>query len=143
MNRIERAEDFFKRDYSCSQAILAAFGPDYGLDEQTAIKVGRGLGSGMGLGNTCGAVTGAIIALGLYQGDSGEKERDKRYQSYDLIRKFVREFEKRRGSIECRDLLGFDPATKEGLAEIQAKNLFAEVCPKFVKDAAEILEEMI
>jgi C_GCAxxG_C_C family probable redox protein len=64
--KTEVAADRFLSGYNCAQAILYAFGPDLGLDGETALKVATGLGAGMGRrGEVCGAVTGGILALGL------------------------------------------------------------------------------
>jgi len=69
------------------------------------------------------------------------EERNARYRTYDLVREFVKEFERRRGTIVCTDLLnGVDISTPEGREEAERRRLFMEVCPTYVEDAAEILE---
>ena len=69
MTRIEEAVSCLKQGFSCSQAIVAAFAPSLGLDRDTALKIASGFGSGMGrLAETCGAVTGAFMILGLKLG---------------------------------------------------------------------------
>jgi len=121
--------------------MLAGFGELHGLDRSTALKLARAFGSGMGMGRECGAVTGALMILGLkVQEASSEKET--RYRVYDLVKEFVRLFEEKRGTIICKDLLGVDLGTPEGRDKAIKDNLFRTLCPGFVRDAAQILADM-
>jgi C_GCAxxG_C_C family probable redox protein len=121
--------------------MLAGFGELYGLDRSAALKLARAFGSGMGMGRECGAVTGALMILGLkVQEASSEKET--RYRVYDLVRELVRRFEEKRGTIICKDLLGVDLGTPEGRDKAIKDNLFRTLCPGFVRDAAQILDDM-
>jgi len=71
-------------------------------------------------------------------------ERKARYRTYDLVREFVRQFEARHGTAMCRELLkGVDLSTEEGRKGAERQKLFTTVCPDFVKDAAEILDQML
>jgi C_GCAxxG_C_C family probable redox protein len=120
--------------------VLAGFGELYGLDRSTAFKLARAFGSGMGMGRECGAVTGALMIMGLkVQEASSEKET--RFRVYDLVREFVRLFEEKRGTIICKDLLGVDLGTPEGRDKAIKDNLFRTLCPGFVRDAAQILAD--
>jgi len=96
------------------------------------------------LGETCGAVTGAFMVIGLKCGqteDADDKERKKK--TYKLVNEFVEKFNARNGSINCTELLRCDLSTPEGLTRAKEQNLFTTRCPKFVQDAAEILEELL
>jgi len=95
----------------------------------------------MGMGRECGAVTGALMILG-YKVTDAPSEKEARYRAYDLAREFVRLFEKKRGTIICRDLLGVDLGTQEGRDRAIKDNLFRTLCPVFVRDAAQILSQM-
>lgn len=69
MNQSERAVACFKEGFSCSQAVFSTFAPQLGLECELALKVAGLFGGGMGrLGEVCGAVTGALMALGLKYG---------------------------------------------------------------------------
>lgn len=126
---------------NCAQAILSVYGPIYGLDKVTAIKLASCFGAGMGrMGETCGAVTGAFMVLGLTYKHEDPKARDK---AYSLVRLFRDKFVARNGSIRCKDLLGYDIDTEEGMRMIKEKKLTAAICPKIDQDAAEILEEIL
>jgi len=58
-------------------------------------------------------------------------------------REFVNRFEARNGSIMCKELLGCDISTPEGMKIIEDKKLFETLCPKLVQDAAEIIEQIL
>ncbi len=105
--------------------------------------MGRSFGAGMGLGLTCGAVTGAFMVLGCILGEVEEDDRKARYNAYDQSKEFKRRFEARCGTIECKELLGVDLGTAEGFQAAKDRGLFRALCPGFVRDAAEILDEMI
>jgi len=95
------------------------------------------------MAQTCGAVTGAFMVLGLKYGNADIHDKEARERIYGLVREFARRFENRNGSIVCRELLGCDISNPEGAAAAKENGLFASVCPKLVGDAAEILEEMM
>lgn len=141
--RSEEAKALFAQGFLCSQAIVAAFAPSLGLDRDTALKLASGFGGGMGrLAETCGAVTGAFMVLGLKFG-SATTDKQAREAIYALVREFAARFKAIHGSILCRDLLGCNLNTPEGLALAQEKKLFSTVCPPYVETAARILEEML
>jgi C_GCAxxG_C_C family probable redox protein len=121
--------------------MLAGFGELYGLDRPTAFKLGRAFGSGMGMGRECGAVTGAMMILG-FKVQEASSEKETRFKAYDLVKELVRLFEKKHGTIICKDLLRVDVGTPEGRDKAIKDNLFRTLCPGFVRDAAQILADM-
>ena len=121
--------------------MLAGFGELYGLDRSTAFKLARAFGSGMGMGRECGAVTGALMILGL-KIQEAPSEKETRFKVYDQVKEFVRLFEEKRGTILCKDLLGVDLGTREGRDKAIKDNLFRTLCPGFVRDAAQLLADM-
>ena len=144
MKDVESAVSLFKGGFVCSQAILSTYGPGLGLDEETALKLSAGFGGGMGrMGDICGAVTGAFMVIGLKYGNAKAEESEAKEKNYATVREFAGRFGSRNGSIVCRNLLDCDISTAEGLALAREKNLFETICTKLVRDAAEILEELI
>jgi C_GCAxxG_C_C family probable redox protein len=142
-NQTEQAVGYFKGGYACSQAIAATFAPSLGLDREAAMKIASGFGAGMGrMAETCGAVTGAYIVLGLRFGTAttGPETRE---SVYSRVRQFAERFKACNGSLVCRELLGCDLSTPDGAAEARDKGLFVTLCPKYVETAAKILEEML
>ncbi|MHC4727270.1 MAG: C-GCAxxG-C-C family protein [Planctomycetota bacterium] len=139
----EEAVGRFKKGFNCSQAVFDTFSEQLGLDCDTASKVATGFGGGMRMGGTCGAVTGAFMALGLKYGNSTAKDKEGKAITYKKIEEFTKRFKSRNNSVTCRELLNCDISTPEGMKEAQGKGLFSSTCPRMVQDAAEILEEML
>jgi len=143
MSRVQTAVDRFRNGYSCSQAIASTYGEGAGLDHDTAVRIAAGFGGGMGrMAGTCGAVTGALMVLGLKHGSAEADDRQAKEQLYEMVREFARRFQARNQSLLCRDLLGCDISSPEGFERAKQQKLIATICPKLVQDAAEILEEM-
>jgi len=142
MDNVKRAVDLFMGGLNCSQAMLTVFGESYGLEPEMAAKLGRPLGGGMGhLAKTCGAVTACVLVLGMAKDHQDEAEARK--ASHFSVRDFFRRFEALHGTTECKDLLGTDMSTEEGLKKVQEEKLVRKVCPPFVRDAASILEDLL
>lgn len=140
MRKAEEALTRFGQGFSCSQAVLAAYAPELGLDEQAALRIASGFGGGMGcMAQTCGAVTGAFMVLGLKYGPANA-DREAKEAIYARVRQFAERFKARNGSADCRDLLSCDISTPEGLRHARETGLFKQKCPKFVQDACEILD---
>jgi C_GCAxxG_C_C family probable redox protein len=142
MNNVERTVDLFSNGLTCSQAVLSAFGEPYGLDLEMVAKLGRPLGGGMGRsGRTCGAVTAAVLILGLAKDDPDEAEARK--TSFHHVQQLFKRFEALHGTTDCRTLIGADWNTDEGLKKIQEENLVKNLCPAFVRAASGILDELL
>ncbi len=116
----------------------------FGLDREEGLRVAGAFGGGMSrMGETCGAVTGAFIVIGLKHGKTKADDDKAREKTYELANELVRRFKKRNATIRCRELLGHDLSTGEGREAVMEQNLFVTRCPKFLRDAAEILEEIL
>ncbi len=140
----EQAVNNFKEGSNCSQAVISVYAEQLGLSRKMASRIARGFGGGMGrMAQTCGAVTGAFMVLGLKYGNDDIHDKEAKERIYGLVREFTRRFENRNGSIVCRELLGCDISKPEGAMSAKENGLFASVCPKLVRGAAEILDEMI
>ena len=143
MNRVEEAVRLFEEGYSCSQAVLAAFSPAYGLEVERAIRVASGFGSGMRLGGTCGAVTGGIMLLGLAHGDAEVATREGRARVTEAVDAFTGRFRERVGALDCPAIMGADVRVPEEREAAMGQGLVALRCVPAVRTAAEILDEML
>ena len=142
MNKADEAMSLFKSGCCCSQAILATYGQSLGMSHEQSLKIACGFAGGMHMAETCGAVTGAFMVLGLRHAGSSSNKPEGRAATKGAIIEFTKKFEARRGTVTCRDLLGCDISTAEGLSKAKQEGLIASRCPQIVHDAAEILEEM-
>ncbi|HGJ65852.1 TPA: C_GCAxxG_C_C family protein [bacterium] len=144
MNKIDNAIRCFSNGFNCSQSVFSAFANELGLDKKTALKIGSPFGAGMArMAETCGAVTGAFMVIGLKYGKFKIDDNEAKEKTYKLVQEFVIKFKERNGSIVCKELLGCDIGTTEGMKIAKEKGLFNTDCPKFVRDAVEILEEIL
>jgi C_GCAxxG_C_C family probable redox protein len=133
-----------EQGFNCAQAVLGAFAADFGLDQDTAMRLASPFGGGMGrTAGTCGAVSGALMVLGLKHGMSRPEDTQAKERAYALAAELIRRFEDRRGTVVCRELLGRDISTPDGLAGARQEGLFASTCPVFVRTAAELVAALL
>jgi C_GCAxxG_C_C family probable redox protein len=144
MDKVQKAIECFEEGFSCSQAVLPAFCEPLGLDRITALKIAQSFGGGKAhMGETCGAITGAFMVIGLKHGRTRADDDPAKEKTYELVQQFVRKFRSAHGSIVCKELLGYDISKDNEAQEAQEKNLFDELCPKLVQTTAEILEDLL
>lgn len=142
--RTDNALKTFRSGFNCTQAVLSSFAEDLKLDTGTALSVACGFGAGMGrLQETCGAVTGAYMAIGVFACRNLSDNQERKEQSYAMIRQFDKQFKDLHGSTNCMDLIGCDLSTLEGRTDAKNRLLFDTICEKCVSDAVIILEKMI
>ena len=139
---VEHVERLFAEGFSCSQAIVAVFGPKYGLDEATAMKASACFSGGMQAAEVCGAVSGAIMVIGLKDGHTDPKNKPAKFHALGKAAEFMRLFQERHAALTCNGLLGCNVMTPEGKQHALAAKLFTTACPGFVTGAVHILEEM-
>lgn len=134
----------FEQGYNCSQAVFSVYAEEHGLDPVMARKIATSLGAGIGrTGNICGAVSGAILAIGLLHGMSSNNDAAGRENSYTLDQRFIEEFTSRFGSVECPTLLGFHLGIPEEREEAQKQGAVKKICPGLVIGATEILDGIL
>ncbi len=144
MSKPDEAEAAFHGAFNCAQAVFATFAPGLGLEREQALRIAGGLGGGMGrMGEVCGAVSGAALTIGLKHGKSREEDNEARERTYALVQEFARRFRERHGHLLCRELLGCDVGTPEGRQRAHDSGLHDTLCPRLVRDAAEILEDLL
>jgi C_GCAxxG_C_C family probable redox protein len=132
----------FDQGFNCAQAVLAAFAPRHGLTKEHALKVACAFGSGMMRGDTCGAVTGSLMVIGLAHGRCRADDMQARSKTYALAQAFQDRFETLHGTCSCEELLGLDPTTPEGRQSALDRGLFESRCPIFVRSAVTLLLDL-
>ena len=141
---IDETVSRFGCDCNCAQTVLLTYGIPEGVDEGTLLRIATAFGSGVAeQGEMCGAVMGAIMAIGLKHGMTKIGDGEAAIKAYELAGKFIEKFKERNKFIRCKDLLGYDISTPQGLKIAETMTLARDLCPGFVRDAAEILEDVI
>ena len=144
MSRIKKALSQFATGCNCCQSITTAYGPDYDLDVQKALKVGAAFGGGMSrLGNTCGAVSGVLMIIGMAFRNSDPEDIENKELVYEIGRRFLDQFTGIHRTVMCRDLIGIDMNDEQDMQRARETGIFEEKCPNFVKTAAELLENIL
>lgn len=145
MTRREIAIENFKKGYNCTQAIVLCFADILPADAELLSKISCSFGGGMGrLREVCGAVSGMFIAAGILYGYSSPETGNIKAEHYARIQKLASEFEKKHGSIVCRELLGLNAGHDAPVPEPRTKDFYQKrPCAEIIGDAAEILEKFI
>jgi len=140
-SRVGEAVACFNSGFNCAQAIFSTYCQEFGLEKEIALKIACCLGAGMGrLGETCGAVSGAYLLLGLKHGQYLPGDRAAKEKTYVSVQEFARLFEQRNNTTICREIIGIDLIN--GDKEIANERVW-QICPKMVRDAAEIIEQLL
>ena len=139
----ERAVDYYSRNFNCTQGVFTTYAIEHGFDEKLALKLATNFGGGARKGEMCGAVSGALMVLGLLYGHSESDDLDTKTKTYAMAEEYMNRFIKKNGSVVCRELLGYDLSKPEEKAVILEKNLFRTLCPDLIRSAVEILDEFL
>jgi len=144
MERSEKAKQYFQSHFNCAQSVLLAFSPDYSLPESVASRIAQAFGGGLARqGEICGAVTGAIMVIGLKYGKTRAEDDAAREKTYSLTQKFFSLFKEKHGSLICRQLLGVDLSQPGGYELASREGLFNSVCSEIIVSSIQILEKIL
>ena len=139
----EKAVDYYSRNFNCTQGVFTTYATEHGIDEKFALKLATNFGGGARKGEMCGAVSGALMVLGLLYGHSESDDLDTKARAYAIAEEYMNRFIEKNGSVVCRELLGYDLSKPDEKAVILEKNLFRTVCPDLIRSAVEILDEIL
>ena len=125
----------FMRGRSCAQCVLGEYGAELGYDRDETDRMAACFAGGMFMGQTCGAVTGGLMAIGLACEDAAE--------AHEKAVRFTKEFAGRGGSCVCEQLLGCNVGIPEEREKARAEGKLLELCPDLVLNAMELLDELL
>ncbi|MBD3193141.1 MAG: hypothetical protein GF308_21085 [Candidatus Heimdallarchaeota archaeon] len=137
---IDKVADYFKEDYNCCQSVLISL-----LEQQDALFeeapfIGAGFGGGIiGRGEICGAVSGAIMAIGVLTGKTVKETVEHKEATKKIVSKFLEKF----GATDCNDLLEIDENDPDARQKAADRGVFREKCPEFVKTAVQLVLELL
>lgn len=133
----------FGQGFDCGQVVFSSCAEKLGLDKETTLKIASCFGAGMFCANTCGAVSGALMAIGAKYGHTEPNTPDVKNAMVGKNMEFQQAFVKEYGSTVCREILGYDLTIPEQMAEIEKKQLMITLCPKVVCFALNKAQEII
>lgn len=143
MDRSQKAVEIFTKGFNCAQAVLAVFAEDGSMEQDKALFIASCFGGGMRCGEACGAVTGALMSIGLQYGYSSVEDAKDKMRSNGLACDFEAKFREKHGTIVCKELLGYDLSKPDDMAKLIELGYFSSRCPVYVADAVDITEEIL
>lgn len=139
-----KAEKLFNDGCNCSQAVLASFCDEYGLDTNIATNLSVTFGGGLGRqGKICGCLSGALMVLGLHYGNDSTNNKSVRIENYDMAKDFCRKFKEINGGMDCKDIIKLNLANLEDRQKAHEQNVFKIRCTNVVKETVLLLENYL
>jgi C_GCAxxG_C_C family probable redox protein len=142
--QIQIADQHIEGGYGCAQAVLAAFATCYGLTGKEARSIASCFGGGVGRsGQVCGAVSGALMVLGLHYWDDDAEVAPTKERIYAHSAEFMDRFAALHGTTQCRELIGAYLRDPLQLEKAKEDGVFSNLCPGYIHDAIQLVEEFI
>ncbi len=128
---------FYKGGLNCAETTLKCLIEDSVIDiPEESVRMMSGFGGGMQRGAVCGAVVGAVSAIGSKKGRTTPEESRK--PSAQAVKVFLKRFEEEYGSLYCKDLRKIHA---EG-CELRSPGMY-RACTVFVEKAVELVKEIL
>ncbi len=118
------AGEYHDQGFNCCESVLQGLGDYLGVKSDLIPSIATGFGGGIGhTGGVCGAITGAVMALGIKYGRKDPRDKEQRDWLYRRVENFLQDAEQELGSLNCRDLIGLTLNTDEAMTIYREKNL--------------------
>ena len=133
----KRSRELFDSGLYCAESVLMAIAESQGIESDIIPRIATGFCSGMSRTcDVCGALSGAIMGLGLMTGRSSGQ--DSVEETYTLVQELKKRFEERFGSTHCQELIECDLGTQAGQEYFMSHNM-RERCLDCTEGATEIV----
>ena len=144
-SRVEDAVKMFKDGYTCSQSVFVTYADLFEIDKETALKLSMPFGAGFGkLREVCGVVSGMTMLAGLKTGTADVSDREGKMKNYHMVQDMAAEFEKKNGTIICRELLQIEKGEDLPEPAVRTEEYYkSRPCARLVGEAAEIVENCV
>lgn len=139
----QKAMECYAGGIDCSQVVFGYGAECQGFDKDTAWKIAACFGGGMFRGETCGCVTGALMALGLKYGHHELGDMEAKGELMEVLKEFTDAFTDENGSLICKELIKYDVSDPEQLAAARESGIMMELCPKLAASACDILDDLL
>ncbi len=132
-----QSRELFQSGFYCAESVLMAAASSLHIESEVIPRIATGFCSGMArTGGPCGAVSGAIMVIGLSTGRQSPAESLE--PSYALVRELLTRFQEQFGATHCRALLRCDLDSREGQQYFLAHHLM-ERCHDYAEGATRIV----
>ncbi len=138
----QRSRQLFSSGYRCAESVLMAVAENRNIQSDLIPRIATGFCGGLShtTNGTCGAVSGAIMAINLVKGRNDATESVE--ENYRAIQNFIEEFQKQFHTIRCSELTGCDLGTEEGVKAFTDQNKI-EMCLNFTEEATRLALSII
>ena len=138
---VRRSVELWDSGLYCAESVLLAVAESLGIHSDIIPRIATGFGGGVSdTGGMCGAVSGAIMAIGLAAGRNSPDQSAE--EAYALTRRFLDAFAGEFGSTNCPELTGCDFRTEEARRAFQ-ENHVAQRCRGYVEGATRLAVQLI
>jgi C_GCAxxG_C_C family probable redox protein len=139
----QKAKDMFLKGYNCTQAVLRTVLEEKNLYFEQAPQLAAGFGGGISRrGEMCGALTGAIMAIGILTYQTEKDVSKHKGITYKKVDEFIEKFNEVHGTPICTELINIDMTDPEARKKANDDGIFKTECPKFVETAVKIVLEL-
>jgi C_GCAxxG_C_C family probable redox protein len=120
------AREYLASGYNCAQSVLKAVLEEKGMLFDEAMSLSSGFGGGIaGEGRTCGAVTGAIMAIGALNGLHSEDVVQAKKRTYEISSMLIERFKEKFKTTQCYELIGVDMKDPEATKAARERGVFS------------------
>lgn len=138
-SKSQLVDKYFPEKMNCAQTVFTLHAEEIGLDKLTTQKIASGFAGGMACAETCGAVTGSYMVIGMKHGHASA-DPEVKAATKEKIMRFNELFEAEHGSLVCKNLVGYDISKPEEMEKAREADAFKRNCPAFLKTACNIIE---
>ncbi len=137
----ENAIHAFYTGCNCAQSVISGYANKFNMDTKQVLNIASTFGGGMGrLQQTCGAVTGSYMLIGLFNSAQPIDEEEIKKNSVIMVQEFQKRFVEINGTDQCNDLIRVDLKTDDGQDAFKREELKEKICSKCINSAIEILD---
>ncbi|MGQ9619305.1 MAG: C-GCAxxG-C-C family protein [Candidatus Aminicenantia bacterium] len=142
--KIERALERFQKGYNCAETLLIAGAEILGIKKDLIPNIATCFGGGIGRRESiCGAISGAIMAIGLKYGRKYADDKESKERAYNLAINFCEKFEKKFGSLICYELIRLNLKNPADRKKFQDLKIMEEKCFRFIATSCRILMDIL
>lgn len=139
---LQAALHYADNGFLCSEAVLLSLSEAVGVKSKLIPRIATGFGAGIARsGNICGALSGAIMGLGVSFGR--DEVSSATVSKYWFSNEFVESFKKEFGTLRCPVLLGLDLDDPEDYEIFRKKNLWEKKCKPIIKKSVELAYKIL
>lgn len=137
------AREYLASGYNCAQSVLKAVLEEKGVFFEEAMALSSGFGGGIaGEGRTCGAVSGAIMVIGVLNGPQNDDAVQGKESTYKLSTILIEQLKEKFETTQCYELIGVDMKDPEAKKAARERGVFSDQCSEFVVTAVGIVLDL-